>query len=170
MSQLVQNGANTEHQSKASQNFQIIVFKQGNEEYALHIDQIKEVVITPPITKMPQVESYIKGVANIRGNIISIIDLEDKFGLKKTDRNESGNNYTLVIQSEEIKAGLLVQDVPNTMTVAPGDLDYSISLPGEGSQDMDYIIGIIKKEARLIILIDVMKVLEYEGQLLTLKN
>ena len=59
----------------------MIIFKLGKEEYALHIDQIKEVVLTPGIAKIPQTPDYIIGVANIRGNIISIVSLNTKFGL-----------------------------------------------------------------------------------------
>src|SRR6188768_235318 len=93
-----------------SSNFQIIDFKQGEEEYALHIDQIKEVVITPNITRMPQTPSFVRGVANIRGNIIAIIDLEEMFGLKRTNANHIGKNFTLVVQSEDLKMGILVNE------------------------------------------------------------
>ena len=58
---------------------QLIIFKLAGEEYGLSIDQIKEVVLTPRVAKMPQTPAYIKGVANIRGNIIAIMDLEQKF-------------------------------------------------------------------------------------------
>ena len=79
---------------------QIVVFKLGNEEYGLKIDQIKEVVITPAITKMPQTPSYMKGVANIRGNVIAILDLEEKFSLaNQTETRSAGANFTLVIES-----------------------------------------------------------------------
>ena len=108
---------------------QIIVFKQGDEEYALHIDQIKEVVITPSITRMPQTPTYIKGVANIRGNIIAILDLEEKFNLKRSQDQGTGNNYTLVVESDDLKMGLLVNDVPNTISVSAGDLDESRCYP-----------------------------------------
>ena len=60
---------------------QLIVFKLGTEEYALNIEQIKEVVITPNIANIPQTPSYIRGVANIRGTIIAIVDLNDKFNI-----------------------------------------------------------------------------------------
>ena len=57
---------------------QIIVFKLGDSEYALEIGQIKEVVPTPPISKVPLTPPYIRGIANVRGNILAIIDLEKK--------------------------------------------------------------------------------------------
>ena len=84
-----------------SRRIQLIIFKLGTEEYALSIDQIKEVVLTPRIAKMPQTPSYIKGVANIRGNIIAILDLEQKFGIEQT-REDALQNFSAQ-NSGEIK-------------------------------------------------------------------
>ncbi|MEO1052553.1 MAG: chemotaxis protein CheW [Bacteroidota bacterium] len=150
----------TEEESHDTQ--QLIVFRQGEEEYGIHIDQIKEVVLTPNITKMPQTPDYVKGVANIRGNIIAIINLEEKFGLEKTTTTEEANlasNYTLVIESEEFKAGILVSEVPNTLTVNTSIIEQSVNIVQDNNVDGGYIQGIVKLDDRLIILIDVFKVL-----------
>ena len=137
--------------------FQIIVFKQGTEEYALQIDQIKEVVLTPSITRMPQTPSYIKGVANIRGNIIAIVDLEEKFGVNALDEKfASTGKYTLVVESEKYKMGILVKDVPNTLAISDSDMDQSVI---GANDDQSYIKGIVKLGNRLIILIDIFKIL-----------
>jgi len=146
-----------------SENFQIIVFKQGDEEYALHIDQIKEVVLTPNITRMPQAPSYIRGVANIRGNIIAILDLEEKFNLRRTNTESSGNHYTLVVESDSVKMGILVREVPNTVTVTQKDFDESVNVITDSHTEGGYIKGIIKRANRLIILIDIFKVIDLES-------
>ena len=155
------NSKKDDHEKKGN-NFQIIVFKQGEEEYALHIDQIKEVVITPTITRMPQTPAYIKGVANIRGNIIAIIDLEEKFNLKRSHESNTGKNYTLVVESEDFKMGLLVREVPNTLNVSADDFDESLNLINDVQNESNYIKGIIKSGERLIILIDVFKAIDQE--------
>src|SRR6478609_5479318 len=144
---------------KTSKSLQIVVFKLGNEEYGLHIDQIKEVVITPNITRMPQTSSYVKGVANIRGNVIAIFDLEDRFNLTRTAETK-GSKYTLVVESEDVKLGLLVNDVPNTVSVNVTDLDESVGIINDASSETNYIKGIIKSGQRLIILIDIFKVID----------
>lgn len=140
---------------------QLIVFKLGQEEYGLHIDQIKEIVKTPPITRMPETPDYIKGVANIRGNIIAIADLENKFGVQVQQREgEDTGNFTLVIESEEFKLGVLVKEVPNTLAVSEGDIDDALNLVQENNNgDSGYIKGVVKLADRLIILIDIFKVL-----------
>lgn len=138
---------------------QIVVFKLGEEEYGLHIDQIKEVVITPAITRMPQTPAYVKGVANIRGNVIAILDLEEKFDLKRYGTNTGvKNNFTLVIESEDYKMGILVREVPNTLSISSDRLENSV-LTGDLQSDQAYITGIVKLEKRLIIMIDIFKVI-----------
>jgi len=138
---------------------QIVVFKLGEEEYGLSIDQIKEVVITPNITRMPQTPSFVKGVANIRGNIIAILDLEDKFGLvRSVGTSNRDNNYTLVIESDEYKMGILVREVPNTLSVSLASIENSI-FTGDQQSEQSYITGIIKLNKRLIIMIDIFKVI-----------
>ena len=149
---------------------QLIVFKLGNEEYALPIDQIKEVVLTPRISKIPQTPDYIKGVANIRGNVISILDLEERFGLLTSAGNgkagddeveaEESSNYTLVIESEEYKIGILVKEVPNTLSVNPAEIDSTSNIVQHSSLDENAINGIVKLEDRMIILIDILKMME----------
>jgi purine-binding chemotaxis protein CheW len=145
---------------------QIVVFKLGNEEYGLMIDQIKEVVLTPTITKMPQTASYVKGVANIRGNVIAILDLEDRFNLLSPELINQKKKYILVVESEDIKMGLLVNEVPNTVSVNTGDLDDSVGIINDAQTEVNYIKGIIKTGERLIILIDIFKVIDHEMNLL----
>jgi len=144
----------------STKTLQIVVFKLGQEEYGLQIDQIKEVVITPNITRMPQTATFVRGVANIRGNVIAIFDLEDRFNLTRSQN--SGNKYTLVVESEDIKLGLLVNDVPNTVSVNAGDLDESVGIINDANTESNYIKGIIKHGDRLIILIDIFKVIDQE--------
>lgn len=140
---------------------QLIIFKLGGEEYALSIDQIKEVVLTPRIAKMPQTPSYIKGVANIRGNIIAILDLEEKFGIEQAkDAVLQNFHYTLVIESEVYKAGFLVREVPNTLSILSSDIETSSSFIQSYSIDENCLQGVVKSAERLIILIDMIKLME----------
>ena len=144
----------------------LVVFKLGGEEYGLPIDQIKEVVLTPRISKIPQTPSYVKGVANIRGNVISIIDLEERFGLNGqngTSSNgeslEPNSNYTLVIESEEFKIGVLVKDVPNTLSITDSEIDSSSGLLKHSALDENAINGIVKAGDRMIIMIDILSMM-----------
>lgn len=140
---------------------QIIVFRLGSEEYGLLIDEIKEVVITPPIAKIPLAPPYIKGVANIRGNILAIVDLEEKFMLKtaEAETDERKAHYSLVVESPTHKMAILVKEVPNTLSVSRALIDQSPGLIAQTGEHQGYIKGIIKLEKRLVILLDLLKII-----------
>lgn len=142
-------------------NIQLICFKQGEEEYALKIDQIKEVVQTPSITKMPQCPSYVKGVANIRGNIITIVDLAEKFGRKPLTSSliEGASNFTLVIENADLRMGILVNEVPKTINVPLSDIEEAGNIIHSSSTDEKYVDGVVKLDDRLMIMIDAFKIL-----------
>ncbi|MGC3943072.1 MAG: chemotaxis protein CheW [Chryseolinea sp.] len=147
---------------KTGKPMQIVVFKLGNEEYGMQIDHIKEVVITPNITRMPQSSAYIRGVANVRGNVIAILDLEERFNLERVIL-EKGGRYTLVVESEEMRMGLLVSDVPNTITVNSAEVDTNVGIVSDANSDGSYIKGIVKSGNRLIILVDIFKVVDQDA-------
>ncbi len=156
---------NQQEKKKHSERMQLIIFKLADEEYGLSIEQIKEVVLTPRIAKMPQTPPYIKGVANIRGNIIAIMDLEQKFGLNALSETKDDRpaNYTLVVESDRFKVGVLVKEVPNTLTVTVADLEKASDFAQYSSLDADSLIGVVKSGNRMIILIDMIKLIEAEG-------
>jgi purine-binding chemotaxis protein CheW len=155
----------------------LIVFKLGTEEYGLPIDQIKEVVLTPRISQIPQTPHYIKGVANIRGNVISIVDLEDRFGLIAKNgtksvpeeialddlADEENSNYTLVIESEEYSIGILVKEVPNTLSVSRNEIDSTSNIIQHSSLDENAINGIVKLDDRMIIMINILSMMDSGG-------
>lgn len=157
--------AGENHRQELSERLQLIIFKLGNEEYGLSIDQIKEVVLTPRIAKMPQTPDYIKGVANIRGNIIAIMDLEERFSLKNSVQREltEGSNYTLVVESEEYKVGVLVKEVPNTLSINVSEIDTASNFVQYSSLDNNSVRGVVKSGDRMIILIDMLKLVEAEN-------
>jgi purine-binding chemotaxis protein CheW len=148
----------------ASVNAQIIVFKLGGEEYGLPIDLIKEVVITPAITRIPLAPKHIKGVANVRGTILAVVDLEERLSVKESlESSETEKpNFLLVIESEDYKMGILVKEVPNTLSVSEDNIDNSPGLVQEAGSEKGYVKGIVKTDKRLVILVDVFKLISKE--------
>lgn len=169
-----------DNEGGSSDKILLIVFKLGEEEYALPIDQIKEVVLTPRISQIPQTPNYIKGVANIRGNVISIVDLEERFGLiaigessgngngsittevevEEEGEEEENSNYTLVIESDQYKVGILVKEVPNTLSVNRGEIDNTSDIIRHSSLDENAINGIVKLDERMIIMINILSMMD----------
>jgi purine-binding chemotaxis protein CheW len=160
----VQREAEKHQKSKEqSELMQLIIFKLAGEEYGLSIDQIKEVVLTPRIARMPQTPSYIKGVTNIRGNIIAIMDLEQKFGLGEGLIESAKQDYTLVVENADFKIGILVKEVPNTLTIEVDDIDKASTLIQYSTLDASCLMGVVNVGDRMIILIDMIKLIESEG-------
>jgi purine-binding chemotaxis protein CheW len=168
---------NTKQKEKAvysGKTYQLVVFKLGGDEYALTIEQIKEVVVMPHVTKVPLVPKYIVGVANVRGTILSIVDLEEKFGMREGKTNEpeapqytaSGklkSDYALVVESKIIKMAILVREVPNTLSVYEEEIEWSPSIVNESAEEKHYIRAIVKRDDRLVILIDAPKIISREA-------
>jgi purine-binding chemotaxis protein CheW len=154
-------GSEVLKKNEVSERVQLIVFKLGNEDYGLPIDAIREVISTPRIARVPQTPDYVIGVANIRGNIITILDLEHKFGLRTTDNTKLQNhNFTLVVKSENYKVGVLVKEVPTTLTINTSDIDNSASFMQYTVLDSSSITGVVKSGQRMIILIDIISLIE----------
>jgi len=149
----------------ASDRIQIIVFRLGEEEYALEIDKVKEVVLTPPMTKVPLQPDYIAGVANIRGNILAMVDLAQKFDRGVASRHSNGEeSYSLVLENKDYQMAILVHQIPDTISVAQDEIDDSPNIVQEFSGN--YIKGVIRQEERLIILLDVFRAIEEEVPLI----
>ena len=151
-----------EEKAKSGLRVQLIVFKLAGEEYAISIDHIKEVVLTPGVAKIPQAPDYIKGVANIRGNIIAIMDLEDRFNLNGTSEKDNMGSYTLVIESDQFKVGILVKEVPNTLNTFESEIDSTASIMQYSALDQECIQGVVKVGEKLVMLVDVFKLMEME--------
>ena len=142
----------------------LVVFKLGTEEYGIRIEQVKEVTLTPEIARMPQTPSFIKGVASIRGDIIAVMDLEERFNIPPTQagQKKGAGNYTLVIESTDYTIGLVVKEVPQTVSIPATEVDKTPNIIQEKSINENYIEGIGKINGRLIIILDIRKILTAE--------
>ena len=139
---------------------QLVVFRLGNEEYALPIEQIKEVVLTPTVARIPQTPAYIRGVANVRGNVLAIMDLAQRFGLTDEASTELAR-YTLVMESEQFRVGILVRSVPITLSVPADRVDATPDIVGSGTVGYG-LRGIVKHDQRMIFLVDLEHLLKNE--------
>lgn len=131
----------------------LIVFRLGTQEYALEIDQTKEVVVTPEISDVPHMPFYVRGLVNIRENVIVAIDLEKKYGLRKSEDEKS--RYIIVIKSDDYNVGILSREVPTTLIIDGKNLSSPSGYMSDASIDISYIKGIVRDENRLIYLIDI---------------
>lgn len=144
---------------------QLIVFRMGQEHYGIRIEQIREVTLTPEVTRIPKTPAFIKGIANIRGDIIAIMDLEERFNIKAASPESDGqptNTYTLVTDIKEYSIGLVVKEVPQSLNLPVSKIDKAPGFLQDAKINESFIEGIGKHDNRLIIVLDIYKILTSE--------
>jgi purine-binding chemotaxis protein CheW len=124
---------------------QLVVFSLGEEEYALPVTHVQEIIHYTTPRAVSSDAAWIQGVISLRGKIIPVADLSARLGLY-TERTEGGK--IVIVESGSITAGVVVDDVEEVMTVDHSELD---AVPGSGSDAID---SIAKIDDRLIVLLD----------------
>lgn len=138
---------------------QLIVFRLGDEEYGIRIEQVKEVTITPEIARMPKTPSFVKGIANLRGDIIAIVDLEERFRLRPTDVEMPAMSYTMAIEAKEYTIGIMVREVPQPLSIPVSSIEKAPEFIQDINIHDKYIEGIAKVDGRIVVVLDMLKLL-----------
>jgi len=139
-----------------------LTFSLANEEYGIGILKIKEIIGMMAVTTVPRTPAYVKGVINLRGKVIPIIDLRLRFGMAAIDYTERTCIIVVEIESESgtVQVGVVVDAVSEVLNVNTGDIENT---PQFGiSMDTGYILGMAKMEGGVKILLDVDQVLTGE--------
>ncbi|MEH7504893.1 chemotaxis protein CheW [Neobacillus drentensis] len=138
-------------------NIKVIAFTLGNEEYGLNIEYVQSIERLNQITRVPNVPKYVKGLINLRGNVIPIIDLKCKLDLG--DAQYSENSRVIIVKFEEIELGLIVEKTNNVINVESEAIEAAAS----SGFNTDYFEGIAKYEGRLIILLKIEELIKTEA-------
>lgn len=138
---------------------QLVVFKIGNEEFAVEINQVREIVRVVPITVVPRAPSFIEGVVNLRGQILAVIDLAKKLELTVSERSDKSR--IVVVEIEDNTAGMIVDEVTEVLRIPVANIDKTPELIGTEVKQQ-YIKGVGKLGERLLILINIDKILSSE--------
>ena len=129
-----------------------LVFKLGEERFAIPLSSVKEVIGLTSITEIPQVPRFFKGLINLRGKIISVIDLRLKIGLTSSEYC-SKKTSIVITEIDEITLGVIVDDVQEVASYEMGkEIEENIDVHGKISRD--YIQGVAKTENRLVLLMN----------------
>ncbi|OMF36788.1 chemotaxis protein CheW [Paenibacillus sp. FSL H8-0548] len=134
----------------------VIVFALGNEEYGIEVDKVRTIERLSPITRVPKTAAFIKGVINLRGIVVPVIDLRGRFNLTETTPTE--NSRIIVVAVADIEVGFIVDSANDVIDI---DTD-TIDLPPEivGGIKAKYLRGIAKLgEGRLLIMLNLSEVL-----------
>lgn len=132
-----------------------LTFFLAGEEYGLEILKVHEIIGMMPITPVPRTPKFIKGVINLRGKVIPVVDLRLKLAMDAKDQTEE--TCVIVVQTSGVQIGVIVDKVSEVLDIANGDIEDS---PAFGANvNSDYILGIGKSEGSVKLLLDIDKVL-----------
>jgi len=139
-----------------SRELHIVGFQVGRETYGVPITSLHEIVRVPEITAVPDAPEYMEGVINLRGKIVSVMDLRKRFGAKEVDTNR--RNRILVVEHNGRLSGLIVDSASEVLKIASTDIEPPPAVLQEGG--MNCVTGLGKYKGRLIMLLDIDKLLD----------
>jgi purine-binding chemotaxis protein CheW len=134
---------------------QVVGFRIGSETYGVRISAVREIVRVPEITAIPSAPDIIEGVINLRGKIIPVMDLRKRFGQLYTHADKK--NRILVVEIDNKLLGLIVNAASEVLKIPPADIEPPGTVFAEG--ESGYVTGVGKLKNRLIILLDIAKLL-----------
>ncbi len=139
---------------------QLVVFELANEQYGVDIAMVEGIIKMQPITVVPQAPSFVEGVTNLRGSVLPVIDLRKRFNLPQEEATK--NSRIIHIAIDNVKVGMIVDAVSEVLLVSEEAIEPTP--PIVTTVDSAFITGIAKLEGRLIILLDLGKVLSFNEQ------
>jgi purine-binding chemotaxis protein CheW len=133
----------------------IVGFNVGRETYGIPISSLHEIVRVPEITAVPDAPAYLEGVINLRGKIVSVIDLRKRFGKPTTALDR--HSRILVVEHRGRLAGMIVDSASEVIKIPDTEVESAPTMMRDGG--LDCVTGLGKYKGRLIILLDIDKVL-----------
>lgn len=148
-----------------AKDLQIVGFRIGKETFGVPINLIHEIVRLPEITAVPDAPEYVEGVINLRGKIISVIDLRKRFGEKRIERNRK--NRILVAEIDHKMVGLIVDAASEVLRLPQSEIEAPPEVLDEN--EVKYVTGVGKLNGRLVLLVDLAKIMQ-KGELRRLEE
>ncbi|MDZ4859035.1 MAG: chemotaxis protein CheW [Candidatus Hydrogenedentes bacterium] len=147
--------------SLASRAGQYLTFLLGAEIYGLAILKVQEIIGLMPVTKVPRTPHYVRGVINLRGKVIPVVELRTKFEMEQ--RADTNMTCIIVVQvassAKNVTLGIIVDEVAEVLAITADQLEPAPSF-GNGV-NTEFILGIGKAGAKVVVLLDVDRVLSW---------
>lgn len=133
-----------------------MTFKLDHEVYGLEILNVREIIRVLELTRMPRSKSYLRGVINLRGKVIPVVDLRVRFDM--TPAETTDQSVIIVIQHEPALIGILVDEVLEVISVDESQIEPRPTF-GMSTRDTEFLLGIGKVDKRVVFLLDITEVL-----------
>ncbi len=131
---------------------QFIIFSIDNQDYGVDVLNSKEILTITDLTIIPDAPHYIKGVIDLRGEIVPIVDIAKRFNIETNEKNEA--HKVIIITVDNILMGLEVSDVKGIVSINGEDI---ADVP-DITKNKDYIKGVAKQQGKILVLLDISKV------------
>ena len=150
---------NQQEHSKGNESIQVVLFELSNEEFGIDINSVLEIIKVPTYTKVPNSDSFIEGIINLRGKIIAVLDLNKKLGFPKKEDDKEARVIVAEVNDEYVGLRVdMVKEVEtfNKETVKPAPNLITKKL------DREFIDGVVTQEENITIIINVEKIISAE--------
>ncbi|MRS03276.1 chemotaxis protein CheW [bacterium] len=137
---------------------QLVIFELGAEHFGIDIASVEGINKMLDITKIPQAPSYMLGITNLRGSVLPVLDLLQRFGMKSEE--QTNETRIVVANMEGVKVGMVVSAVSEVLTIEDSVIEPPP--PMVSNINSEFIIGVAKIDKRLVILLDLSKVLTFD--------
>lgn len=133
-----------------------MTFQVGTDVFGIELKYVNEIIQMQPVTPIPEVEHFIKGLINLRGKIIPVIDVADRFGKESFEYND--RTCVIVIEVKNIEVGLIIENIAEVVSIEEEDILPPPTV-GHGSIQNKFVRGIGKIGENVKLLLDPVKLL-----------
>jgi len=147
-----------QRRNETTETMQLVSFRLAQEEYGIEITKVQEIILMGEITRVPQTPDYIKGLINLRSTVIPIVDLRLRFGLAQEATSEETRIMVVNVNGKTI--GIIVDAVSEVLRIARDQI--APPPPTVAGLGREYLTGLVKLQNRLLILLDIDKILSQE--------
>ncbi|MCD6459702.1 chemotaxis protein CheW [bacterium] len=144
-----------EQAETTTKELQLVTFRLGKEEYGVNIEQVREIIRIVDIIHVPKAPEFVEGLINLRGTVVSVIDLRKRFAISPGGEKE--NERIIVVEVQDRTIGVIVDSVLEVLRLSSSNMDDVP--PTVSGIDTKFLLGVGKIDERLMMLLDLDKLL-----------
>jgi purine-binding chemotaxis protein CheW len=146
---------NTVTKAKDNQFYRWVTFRLAEEIYGINVMQVQEVLRMTEVAPVPGAPHAVMGIINLRGNVVTVLDTRDLFGLPKQDISDQ--TRIMIVECNKVIVGLLVDSVAEVVNIQMSDIDSAPSIGND--ENSRYIQGVYSHDGEILILVDLGKLI-----------
>jgi len=158
MSEHMEENREASVETQEAQLNKYVTFKSGNEYFGLKIEYVNEIIVIQEITQIPESEDYVKGLINLRGKIIPVIDVRIRF--KQEPKEYNDRTCIVVVNVKDMVVGLIVEQIAEVVEITDDNILDTPTLGHEDKMQNQYVYGVGKVGDNVKLLLDPEKLLK----------